>query len=565
MSSWFFIEMAAKSALICSIALLLAMALRKRSAADRSMVLRVGAGLLVALPLIDMAFPVLEIEAFAAPALPFDGMSQAQIDQLLAMAATLPEVQPTIWDDPTPLFLILWGAGALVVLARLAVGLVTLRRWTRAAQPVTDGHWQAALERARVSAGASDRLRLMVADKVPGPLGWGWRNPVILIDHDTLAEPEEADAILAHEVAHVARRDWPALMMTRFATMLFWFNPLAWTLAREAIHQAEEAADAHAARSVEPTRYAETLLSWGQIGRGIAVPANSIAPGARALSRRVRAVLDSRLLEQTARSRFAVMAALLCVGVAGPVAALKLVEEARPPEPPAAPAAPRHAGCGQCAAHGAMPTPSQPPAVPGAPDAPSAPDAPAVPHPDVEEAMRELRDVLPRVPAMVRESMRHVDRDELARAVAEARRVDSDEMRAAMTEARRAHAQAMRDMPRIDAAALQAQIRAAMPSPQQLEQQMRMAMAVSRRNMAAGAAGMEQGAARMEAQARRLRDRGERDRIIAEMRAHGRTVSHDELLEAADGMEEGAREMREGARHMREFDGARGADTADGA
>jgi bla regulator protein BlaR1 len=151
----------------------------------------------------------------------------------------------------------------------------------------------------------------MVADKVPGPLGWGWRNPVVLIDYDTYAEPEEADAILAHEVAHVARRDWPALMMTRLATALFWFNPLVWTLARESVHQAEEAADAHAARAVEPTRYAETLLSWGQIGRGIAVPANSIAPGGRALSRRVRAVLDTRLVERSARSRIAVVAVLL--------------------------------------------------------------------------------------------------------------------------------------------------------------------------------------------------------------------------------------------------------------
>ncbi len=548
MTSWFFIEMAAKSALICSIALLLAMALKNRSAADRSMVLRVGAGLLVALPLIDMMFPVIEIEAFAAPALPFEGMSQAQIDQMLAMAATLPPVAPTIWDDPTPLIMILWGAGALAVLARLGIGLATLNRWTRAAEPVTDPHWLNALERARVATGASDRLRLMVADKVPGPLGWGWRNPVVLIDYDTYAEPEEADAILAHEVAHVARRDWPSLMMTRIATALFWFNPLAWTLARESIHQAEEAADAHAARSVEPTRYAETLLSWGQIGRGIGVPANSIAPGARALSRRVRAVLDTKLLERSARSRIAMVAVLLCVGVAGPVAALKLVEEARPPEPPRAPSA---------VASLTQPETPLPPEPMVAPDAPVTPRAPRPPRaPDVEadvaEAMRELREVLPRVPEMVRESLRHVDHAEIARAVSQAQRVNSAEMRAALAQARIAQAEAMRNLPRIDHAALQARIRAAMPSHDELQRQLRVAMTSHRAGMAAGARGMEQGAARMEEQARRFRDAGERERIIAEQRARGETVTHEQLLEAADGMEEGARGMREGAREMRE-------------
>lgn len=548
MTSWFFIEMAAKSALICSIALLLAMALKNRAAADRSMVLRVGAGLLVALPLIDLAFPVLEIEAFAAPAAPFAGMSQAQIDQMLAMAATLPAVEPTIWDDPTPLIMILWGAGALAVLARLAVGLVTLGRWTRSAEPVTDPHWLQALERARAATGASDRLRLMVADKVPGPLGWGWRNPVILIDYDTHAEPEEADAILAHEVAHVARRDWPSLMMTRLATALFWFNPLAWTLAREAIHQAEEAADAHAARSTEPTRYAETLLSWGQIGRGIGVPANSIAPGARALSRRVRAVLDANLLERSARSRVAMVAVLLCVGVAAPVAALKLVEEARPPEAPRAPSS--VASLGQPNA----PLPPEPMVAPVAPVAPRAPRAPLAPEIEVEvaEAMEELREVLPRVPSMVREAMSHVDHAQIARAVAHAQSVNSEEFRNSMARARAAHAEAIAAIPRVDHVRLQAQLRAAIPSHEQLQQQIRAAMSHSRAALAAGAVGMEQGAARMEAQARRFRDRNERQRIIEEQRARGKTVTHEDLLEAADGMEQGARGMREGARGMRE-------------
>jgi hypothetical protein len=145
MTSWFFLEMAAKSALICSLALLLAMALKHRAAADRATVLRVGAGLLLALPLIDLAFPVLEIEAFAAPAAPaLAELSAAELQALLVYAESLPPVAPTIWDDPSPLIMILWGAGALAVLLRLFVGLSTLNRWTRGAEPVTDPHWLAA-------------------------------------------------------------------------------------------------------------------------------------------------------------------------------------------------------------------------------------------------------------------------------------------------------------------------------------------------------------------------------------------------------------------------------------
>jgi len=552
MTSWFFIEMAAKSAIICSIALLLAMALRNRAAADRATVLRVGAGLLVSLPLIDLAFPVVQIGAFAAPAAPaLSELSTAELDQLLAMAASAPPAAPTIWDDPTPLILILWAAGALAVLGRLVVGLVTLDRWTRAAEPATDPVWLGAMERARAATGASDRLRLLVSDQVPGPLGWGMREPVILIDYDTYAEQVEADAIMAHEVAHVARRDWPALMMTRLATALFWFNPLVWTLARESVQQAEEAADAHAARTVEPTFYAETLLSWGQIGRGIAVPANSIAPGAKALSRRVRAVLDANMLQRSARSRLAVVAVLLCVGVAGPVAALELVEASRPQPAPNAPAAPVPP-----APAAAAPAAPEAPAAPPAAEAPPAPPVPDLADVDLEPALAELREALPRIPGIVRKSLEGLDAEALDRALREA---GAHRMTRAQIEETLARARASmpepemlrRHLAQIDAAKLHARIRRSMPDPKELQVRIRESMAAGRAGMAEGARGMERGAAKMEQQARRFRNSAERARIIAEERAKGRTVTHEELLEAADRLERGARRLREGAEQMR--------------
>ena len=155
-----------------------------------------------------------------------------------------------------------------------------------------------------------------MSDTVPSPLSWGCVRPVILIDPDTLAEPQEADAILAHEMAHIARRDWVALMLTRIAAALFWFNPVVWLLEREIVQQAEEAADCEAARCVEPARYAQTLLSWAQVG-GRALPANSIAPKGSALGRRVRAILDRRVRERPAGSALTRLAVMLCVAHRG--------------------------------------------------------------------------------------------------------------------------------------------------------------------------------------------------------------------------------------------------------
>lgn len=553
MTSWFFIEMAAKSALICAVALLLAAAIRERAASDRARVLRIGVALLLALPLIDFAFPPLQVEAFPAPAMAEPASrTAAQLQALVALAAA-PPAEAGIRDDSAPLILLLWAAGALAVLARLGIGLLTLRRWTRAAAPATDPVWLAALERARTASGAPESLRLLVADKVSGPLGWGFRMPVILLDADTYGEREQADAILAHEVAHAARADWAALMATRLATALFWFNPLVWALAREAVQQAEEAADADAAHVVDPTLYAETLLSWAQIGRGIAVPANSIAP-AGGLARRVRAVLEPRLRERRAGSRVAVMAMLGCVGLAAPVAALDFVAAARPePRAPVGPPAPVDAD----AAAPAPPAPPVPPApaaavaatAPSAPRAPPAPVAPAAPEAPAlvvvaSSALEAVDLVLPEAPAIGSVALDRVDPVKLARTVNATRRV-----RISDAGMRDASAQARAQRP--DVRFIEAQIRHEMHGDGAHAFHLRSGVAAGARGMVRGAEGMERAAAAMEEQARRFRDRDERERIVARQRARGQDVTHEELLAAAGQMEEGAREMRRGAREMR--------------
>lgn len=583
----FFVQMGWKSALIAGAALGLAYVLRSRAASDRAMVLRIGVTMLLLLPLAALALPALQIEAFSAPETPAAAAvapavapevastyqyvpgPEAQLPAVQA-AEPQPAVAASIWDDPTPLVLLAYLGGLLMVGGRLLIGLFMLRRWTKGARDVTDPDWLAAFARVR---GADDRTRLMVSHAVPSPLSWGWRKPVILIDPDTLDEPEEADAILAHEMAHVARRDWVALMLTRVAAAFFWFNPVVWLLEREIVQQAEEAADCEAAAHVEPARYAQTLLTWAQMNGG-AYAANSIAPKHSALGKRIRAILDRR--ERPRGSAWTKIAALTCIGLAAPIAAVQLVQAAQP-EAPAAPPAP--------------PAPRAAPAVPAVPGAPAAPAAPAVPAvPDVDididipdvsnEVHAALAEVLPHIPQIVSASMAAVDPEEINRQVQQALREAEPELRRlngrdrervrreirrAMDQAReqmsrhrvdmarvrtdmaRVRAEMQANAPRIAAAVREAH-RAAAIAPR--------AMAVSMRSgaagMARGAEGMERGAQRMEEQARRFRDRSYREQEIARQRARGHNVTHEDLLEAAQGMEEGARGMREGAREMRE-------------
>lgn len=537
----FLIEMAWKSAAIAGGALLLATLLRSRAAADRGAVLKVAVALLLALPAIALFAPALEIEtpapapvvatAAAAPA-----VFEAAADEAAAAPAA-PAVQPAggNWDDPSLLFFLLYAGGVAMVGGRLLAGLVTLRRWTRSAREVESPEWRAALARA---GGEELGIRLLASEDATSPLSWGLARPVILLDRDTLRSPDQADAILVHEVAHVARRDWPSLILSRLAVALFWFNPLVWRLDREVAQQAEEAADSDAAAAVEPALYAQTLLDWARLSGANALPANAIAAGEPGLAKRVKAILDGRVSRRSG-SFWAVAAMLGCAAFAAPVAALDFVEAV--PEAPAAPPAP--------AVPEAAPAPQAAvppvPAVPGiAPPAAPAPHAPPVPPAPMALPKVTMMDGGP-VPA------------DLPRALAAAMQANAHASAAARAVSR----------PYVDEAAIEAEVAAAVAEAtraveastadigrtvERALERARVGMAAGARGMENGAAGMERGAANMLAEARRLRDRSYREEKIREHAARGKRLTHEDLLEAADGMEEGAEGMREGAREMRE-------------
>ena len=545
----FFAEMAWKSALIAGAALMLAYSLRSRSAADRALVLRIGVTMLLLLPMIALWMPALEIVAFAAPEpvqLPYD----LNALQLAALASAAPAPEPTIWDDPTPLVVLAYLGGLVMVGSRLLSGLWLLHRWTRAARDVTCPEWLAAFDRVRWLVPNAESVRLMESDEVRSPLSWGWRHPVILIDPDTLAQPDGAEAILAHEAAHIARRDWPALVLSRLAATLFWFNPLVWLLEREVVQQAEEAADCEAAERVEPVVYAETLLNWAQSNS--MVPANSIAPSAQALGRRVKAILDRGIRERPSGSAWTGIAMLLCIAIATPVAAVQLVAATppAPPQPLEAPAAPE--------APAAADAPDAP-EIPAAPHAPRAPDDIVIVVPNVGRIVtpavdHAMRVVIPRIPAIVANATAAVDSEEIERALREAdvelRRmpvVTREQLRTAMRQAERA-----RTRVRVPHAQIELAMREARSAHRVSVRSRALALAGAADGMMRGATGMEQGAREMEATADRLQDRDYREREIARARARGETVTHEQLLEAAEGLREGAEGMREGAEEMRE-------------
>ena len=185
-------------------------------------------------------------------------------------------------------------AAILLFITVLALGrLVALQA---RADVLVDGHWLSALARAQRRMGFKHGTALLTSDELASPISWGLMRPVILLNSRAVEATGEAEAIIAHELAHVARMDWIKLLLARVATALFWFNPLVWMLAREAHQLREETADDSVlAADIVDTDYAQLLVGVARHEcPGLLLGAHGVAPSKSSLARRVARVLDGK-------------------------------------------------------------------------------------------------------------------------------------------------------------------------------------------------------------------------------------------------------------------------------
>lgn len=531
-----------KSSLVAGSALLAARLLG-RMPADRVDILRGAICLLLALPVLGALLPDLDLRLLPAVQPTFQPVVtlwEGEIGPVagVAVSGALP------WPDAADLGLWalgLWLLGMLALGARLGLGLFTLDRWTRQGRAVSSRDWLSELR--RLSPSRSPQL--VASDRIAGPLSWGIAPGVVLVDPVSLAEPDAAPAILAHELAHLRRHDWLFLILSRMAVAVFWFNPLVWRLHAELVARSEEAADAAALRSVDRRLYARALVRLAASPCNVPGAAVAMAADARTLKQRIACIMS----DAPARRRpltVALSIAALAV-VATPLAALEISRHdwIAPPAPPAPPQAPLSA---------------VPPAPPVAPVPPAPPAPPQIRSGSVviigedtpesraaaAEADREAREAHRHAEAAHREAMvAHRQAMQSARdaglAAAHALRdhevgltrvrIDADAARRAGEDARRAGAEARREGERARVEGERA-------------------MARARIDMARGAEDMRRGARQLREEAVRLRDPAYRAEQIEKNRARGQVVTDQHLIELSRTLPGKADEMDRAADSM---------------
>ena len=343
----YLLPVAAKSFLVAGVVLLLLKLAKNRSASDRSWIAHLGLAAVLLLPVAAVALPALEVQgpsfltpssapAVAAPAAPAPEViaevvtPTSKITETATPAATFPVAPAAVEAAPVDWSFWIYSAPAAVLLLLTLIALFRLFGLKGRAHVMVEPNWLTALARAQRRMGFKHGTALLTSNELPSPISWGLMRPVILLNSEAAESHAEAEAIIAHELAHVANLDWAKLLLARVATAVFWFNPFVWLLAREAHQLREEAADdAVLGADIEDTEYARLLVGVARHQcRGMLIGAHGVAPSKNSLSRRVRRVLDGALARAPGGWRWSTAAAFFAAGMAVPVAALNFVPTA---------------------------------------------------------------------------------------------------------------------------------------------------------------------------------------------------------------------------------------------
>ncbi len=167
---------------------------------------------------------------------------------LASNAQSSPARQPA-WPE---IISVAYLTGVALLAARLFAGWLSARALMRASRPTT-------------VRGAT----VYECSHVATPLTVGLRNPKILLPLDWNEwSGQKIAAVLAHESAHVARRDTAISFLAHLNACIFWFHPLSWWLRHQLALAAEEECDAAAVRAIgERHKYAEVLLEIAGVAR----------------------------------------------------------------------------------------------------------------------------------------------------------------------------------------------------------------------------------------------------------------------------------------------------------
>ncbi|HJW09421.1 MAG TPA: M56 family metallopeptidase [Holophagaceae bacterium] len=126
----------------------------------------------------------------------------------------------------------LWTAGVAVLSLRLAGGLWWLQRLRTLDVSPVPAEWHLVLSRLCRDLKLHRSVRLLRSAAVEVPMVIGWLRPVVLLPLSAFTglAPNQIEAVLAHELAHIRRHDFAVNLLQSLIETLLFHHPAVWWL-----------------------------------------------------------------------------------------------------------------------------------------------------------------------------------------------------------------------------------------------------------------------------------------------------------------------------------------------
>jgi beta-lactamase regulating signal transducer with metallopeptidase domain len=272
----FFVDLAIKSALICAVAAVATLLLRRSSAFVRSSVWVCAVVGLLLLPIFSALSPVWNVPIIPDLASMSSGAyvpdsEKPETGESGALSAARTDSPAVAGSSSSTLPVgVPWYAWG--ILAWIAVGLLYfgwnlilhagVRSVVRYAAPA-GRRWTGLLDGLAEELGLSRNVRLLESSRLKAAVTVGIVDPVIVLPSDCDDWPaRRRRLVLSHELAHIKRWDTLIETFVLFATIVYWFNPLVWYAVRHLRIERETDCDNAVLRTgAEPSEYAELLIN----------------------------------------------------------------------------------------------------------------------------------------------------------------------------------------------------------------------------------------------------------------------------------------------------------------
>ena len=273
---WALLQFVWQGAVVGALTALALVALRRSASDIRYVVAAIGLALMLTLPVVSgvQKFQALRADAAAdvstvalargegpsrevAPAPPRGQTAAPAAGTPVSRGTASVRVEPLL-----PALVLVWVAGVSVLSVRLLAGWIWVRRLrVRGNAPAADD-WQRIATRLSRRLHIGRAILLLESMLVDVPTVIGWLKPVVLLPASALGalSPQQLEAILAHELAHIRRHDYLVNLLQTLVETLLFYHPAVWWLSRRIRVERENCCDDLAVSLCgDPVAYANAL------------------------------------------------------------------------------------------------------------------------------------------------------------------------------------------------------------------------------------------------------------------------------------------------------------------